>query len=284
MNEIYAIDPRAPEDFKDIKFMLGRFGMREGRFIGKYPSDWIELVLGNLQKCADLDRSRLIRILDLHKNEMIDVEGDFIRSRDWLDNVSARSTGGNGFSKILTTDPNPLNLESLRSFLWDEISSSDESRGAHIPMEVNAYLSAVRPLFVLCAEVHLADPYFQLRRDGVHIDRGRSLVLREFLRSADNLGKCESFIIHFSREMSKKESEQERSIESDLNHFISDLGIRNIQIGFDIKEDMPHGRYIFSTKGGLQFDHGFEPRRGKTNHVHWLSQKELEPLFDFYDL
>jgi hypothetical protein len=284
MNEIYAIDPRAPEDFKDIKFMLEKFGMREGRFIGKYPSDWVEMVLGRLENFSDLDRSRSVRILDLHKNEMIDVAADFIRSRDWLDNVSKQVAGANSFSKVLATDPNSLNLESLRSFLWDEKYSNDASRGAHIPMEVNAYVSAVRPLFVLCAEVHLADPYFQLRRDGTSIDRGRCLVLREFLRAADKLRKCESFIIHFSREVFMNESEQERLIENDLNHMISDIGIQYVQVGFDLKDKMPHGRYIFSTKGGLQFDYGFEPRKGKANHVHWLSQKELEPLFELYDL
>jgi hypothetical protein len=284
MNEIFAIDPRAPEDFKDIKFMLEKFGMREGRFIGKYPSDWVEMVMRNSENLSDLDRSRLVRILDLHKSEMIDIEADFIRSQDWLDNAIKQKINSNGFSRVLATEPNSFNSESLKSFLWDAKSIDDASRGAHIPMEVGAYVSAVRPLFILCSEIHLADPYFRIRRDGVNIDRGRSLVLREFLRAADNSRKCESFIIHFSRDQFMKESEQERLIEEDLNHFISDTGIKSVQIGFDLKNNMPHGRYIFSVKGGLQFDYGFEPRKGKTNHVHWLSQNELEPLFDFYDL
>jgi hypothetical protein len=284
MNEIYAIDPRAPEDFKDVKFMLEKFGMKEGRFIGKYPSDWIEMIIENSANVTDLDRSRLVRILDLHKNEMIDIEADFIRSRDWLDNASKQKINSNKFSKVLATDPNPFNLESLRSFLWDEKSSGNASRGAHIPMQVGTYIAAVRPLFMLCAEVHLADPFFQLRRDGINIDRGRTFLLKEFLRTADDSKKCESFIIHFAREKFMKESEQERLVEKDLNHIISDMGIKSVQIGFDLKNNMPHGRYIFSAKGGLQFDHGFEPKMGKTNHVHWLSQKELEPLFAFYDL
>jgi hypothetical protein len=283
MNEIYAIDPSAPEDLKDIKFMLEKFGMREGRFLAKYPSNWIEIILENSGKLLDIDRSRLIRLLDVHRDYLFDVEAEFIRSRDWIDNAERQKDNRKIFSRVLAADPNSLNAETLKSFLWDEGSTIDTSRGAHIPMSVDSYALAVKPLFFLCNEVHIADPYFQLR-NGVNMDRGRFEVLRAFFKIADESKKCESFIIHFNRVPFLKEADQERFIEKDLNYLITDLEIQNLKITYDLNEDMTHGRYIFSVKGGLQFDYGFEPKKGKTNHVHWLSQKELDPILSFYDL
>ncbi len=283
MNEIYAIDPSAPEDLKDVKFMLEKFGMREGRFLAKYPSNWIEIILENSEKLPDVDRSRLTRLLDVHRDYLLDVEAEFIRSRDWIDNAERQKDRKKIFSRVLAADPNSLNAETLKSFLWDDGSAIDISRGAHIPMSVASYALAVKPLFLLSNEVHIADPYFQLR-NGVNIDRGRFEVLREFFKIADESKKCESFIIHFNRISFLKEVDQERSIENDLDYLIADLDIQNLKITYDLNGDMTHGRYIFSVKGGLQFDYGFEPKKGKTNHVHWLSQKELDPILSFYDL
>ena len=76
---------------------------------------------------------------------------------------------------------------------------------------------------------------------------------------------------------------QESEYIEDLN-FILSRKKTNCALNFDIHDDMTHGRYIFSIKGGMQFDHGFSLGNKKTNHVHWLSKKELTPIQIIYGL
>ena len=74
---------------------------------------------------------------------------------------------------------------------------------------------------------------------------------------------------------------------NDLEEIIDTQKLVNVQPDFTLndKNKMKHGRYIFSIKGGLQFDYGFEIFGSKkTNHVHWLSQPELLPIQKIYGL
>lgn len=280
MNEIFAIDPDAPNDIRDIKAMFEQFGLSNGKFIANYPDDWLLLFKKHVQQLHGLDRSRLIRLLEKHKDALLNVEVDFRRAKSWLENANEAKLSKKSISRVLATEPNVLGVESLQKFLWeDDVDNS--SRGSHIPMEPDAYSKAVAPLLSHSTEVHLADPFFQLRREGGGSHRGRFDVLHGFLQEAENSGRCEIFKIHFKR-LDMSRIMQEKQIEDDLYDILDYAKIKHINIEFSLQDEMPHGRYFFSIKGGLQFDHGFEPLRNKTNHVHWLSKAELEPLYRKY--
>lgn len=287
MNELYAIDPKAPEDLKDIKAMLEQFGLSHGKFIANYPEDWTRMFNEHVQHLQGLDRSRFVRLLDLHKDALIHVNLDFRRAKTWIENASQAKAARKGISRILATDPNLLGIETLKQFLW-ETDSENTSRGAHIPMSTDAYCKAVAPLFQHSTEVHLIDPFFQLRRPTGDIHIGREGVLRAFIIEAENSNRCEILKIHFNRLKDKNTNspiplaKQEAQILDDLNKIHDQIKPTRISITFDIEDELFHGRYIFSIKGGLHFDHGFEPLRDKTNHVHWLSKAELEPLLNRY--
>ena len=283
MNEIFAIDPDAPQDLKYISAMLKQFGLEQGRFIARFPDDWAALLQLRVQQLQGLDRSRLSRLLDLHRDALLDVSDDFRRAKSWLENATAAKLKRKCISRVLAAESNPLGEETLTHFLWeDELVNS--SRGEHISMSAEAYRRAVAPLFKQSTEVHLVDPFFQLRRDNGELHRGRVSVLCALLEEADASGRTELFNIHFKRDSHPTKKEQEQKIEFDLNAIYDQVNIDNLSITSCIWDEMPHGRYIFSVKGGLQFDHGFEPLRDKTNHVHWLSKSELEPIFRRYSV
>ena len=282
MNEIFAIDPRAPQDLKDIKAMFNQFGFENGRFIANFPNDWLRLFCEHTQHLKDIEKQRFMRLVEIHKDTLLDIALDYRRSKTWVENANLAKDTSRSIYRILATDPNPLGIETLQKFLWIE-DEENRSRGAHINMTTDAYQKAVRPLLQRSTEVHLADPFFHLRNpeDG-KIHKGRETVLRQFFIEAENSNRCEIFKIHFKRNKYVSESMQDQQIEDDLTELSVQVGVKKLDIQYTVSENFSHGRYIFSIKGGLQFDHGFEPIRDKTNHVHWLSRTELEPILNRY--
>ena len=283
MNEIFAIDPYAPDDLKDIKAMLEKFGLSNGRFIANYPDDWSRMLSEHAQNLQGLDRSRFVRLLDIHKDALIAVNLHFKRAKSWIENASEAKDTKKDISRVLAATQNPFGIETLHKFLWED-DLENNSRGAHIPMTTDAYKRAVRPLFQNSTEIHLVDPFFQLRGESGGMHKGRVSVLREFLIEADSSDRCEIFKIHFNRDDKSfpKKTDQESRIENDLNNIFEQIKLDKLSIEYDIQNEMAHGRYIFSIKGGLHFDHGFIPISDKKNHVHWLTKAELEPLFRRY--
>ena len=282
MNEIFAVDPEAPQDLKDIKAMFNQFGFENGRFIANFPDDWIRLFCEHSHHLKDVEKQRFMRLLSLNKDALIDLTVGYRRSKSWVENASIVKDTSKTINRILASDPNPLGLETLNNFLW-VADEENKSRGAHISMSAEAYQKAIRPLVHHSTEVHLVDPFFQLRhsKDG-HIHRGRQSVLLHFFIEAENSKRCEIFKIHFKREPHLSKINQENQIEDDLSEVCTQANLIKLNIQFTLNEEMTHGRYFFSIKGGLQFDHGFEPLRDKTNHVHWLSKAELDPIHRRY--
>ena len=281
MNEIFAIDPNAPQDLKDISAMLKQFGLEHGRFIAKFPNDWVNMLQVHVHQLQGLDRARLTRLLELHKDALLEVPDDFRRAKSWIENATAAKLRRQSISRILAADMNDQGVETLNHFLWED-DSTDSSRGGHISMSTDAYRRTVAPLFQQSTEIHLVDSFFQLRRANGELHRGRASVLREFLEQADESGRTELFTIHFKREAHLTKVNQEDQIDLDLNDLCEQAKIKKINVHYCVWDEMSHGRYVFSIKGGLQFDHGFEPLREKTNHVHWLSKAELEPIIRKY--
>ena len=195
MNEIFAIDPRAPQDLKDIKAMFNQFGFENGRFIANFPNDWLRLFCEHTQNLKDIEKQRFMRLVEIHKDTLLDIALDYRRSKTWVENANLAKDTSRSIYRILATDPNPLGIETLQKFLWVE-DEENRSRGAHINMTTDAYQKAVRPLLQRSTEVHLADPFFHLRKpeDG-KIHKGRETVLRQFFIEAENSNRCEIFKI-----------------------------------------------------------------------------------------
>jgi hypothetical protein len=282
MNEIFAVDPKSPQDLKDIQAMFNQFGFENGRFIANFPDDWIRLFCEHTHQLRDIEKQRFMRLLDLHKDSLIDVGLDYRRSKSWVENANLVKDTSRAIYRILATDPNPLGIETLQKFLWND-DEVNISRGAHITMSAEAYQKAIAPLVRRSTEVHLVDPFFHLRapEDG-RIDKGRQSVLRQFFIEAENSNRCEIFKIHFKQHKYLSKQSQEQQIEEDLTELCSQAKLQKLIVEFTVTDDITHGRYIFSIKGGLHFDQGFQPIWDKKNHVHWLSKAELDPILYRY--
>ena len=281
MNEVYGIDPSSPKDLKDLKVLFDRFGLAHGRFISRYPSDWDRELFSAFSELSDLDRSRLIRLIQLHQTAFLSSSAPFNRSKSWAKNVAEQRMRTRSFDRILAKKPNEENFETLEEYLWGEHDDPGASRGAFIKMTPESYANACAPLFECSSEVHVSDRFFQLRNQSGVMNRKRWSVLRALVEKAAQTPKCREFVLHFESLPAISMKTFEMKIVEDLAEIANEF---SFDFSYDIRDAMHHGRYIFSVHGGLQFDHGFEVAYGQRNHVHWLSSSELNHLHVYYGL
>ena len=280
MNEIFGIDPLAPRDIKDLKALLAGFGLEHGRFIARYPRDWEHELISSFAHRTELDKCRLMRLIQVHKNAFLSTDAPFNLTKSWPKNVAELNGRDKLFYRILAKNPNTENFETLDSYLWDD-DDTTSSRGAFIVMSPEAYAKACAPLFECSSEVHISDRFFQLRDHTGALNRKRWRVLRALIDRATKSSKCREFTLHFELPNGLMIKNFEERIETDLAELAQEYGFN---FSYDIHQAMQHGRYIFSIYGGLQFDHGLELNSGEKNHVHWLSSSELEHLHIRYGI
>ena len=104
---------------------------------------------------------------------------------------------------------------------------------------------------------------------------------------ASSTDRCERMVLHLNEEKFFTDTLESR-LQEDLLQARRESGRSDLDITYTFEDRRgTHGRYIFSIKGGLQFDHGFDTDGrdpSKRNHVHWLSHSELKPLWDRYSI
>lgn len=280
MNEIYGVDPLAPHDIKDLKALLTRFGLAHGRFIARYPKGWENELIHSFANLPELEKCRLMRLIQLHKDAFLSSDAPFNLTKSWSKNVAELRGRDRHFHKILAKKPNNEDFQTLDNYLWED-QDDTSSRGAFIEMSPESYANACAPLFECSSEVHISDRFFQLRDHTGALNRKRWKVLRALIDRAAKSSKCREFTLHFELPNGLTKKKFEERIEIDL----ADLA-QEYEFNFSsyIHLAMQHGRYIFSIYGGLQFDHGLELNSGEKNHVHWLSSSELEHLHIRYGI
>jgi len=283
VNDIYAIDPRAPEDLKDLKLLSELFGFAHGRFVAEYPADWVYFLQNRLKELGALDQSRASILLNKFLKNTLPVEGGYLRSKDWLSNAIELQNKEHKFKHIVTSK-NVSNLPSLSKILYED--ELPDARGEHIKPDLNSYRRAVNPLFLVSTEIHIQDMYFTLEEDGKKLFRQWD-VLRMLVSQAKSSNRCNKLYFHLNSEKFLN-SQQEHRLEESFIQVLEELGADALEISYTFEDKkITHGRYIFSIKGGLQFDHGFDTdlrTQDKRNHVHWLSQNEMLPLLKRYSI
>lgn len=284
MNEVFGIDPNSQLELNELRALLNTFGMKYGRFIGAYPAaDWINILRKNM-KVTGIDQARLTSILEKAKDVIIPIKNQYriskIYPHEWLENTVNLKIQHSVFDYIFTNEENQFKLPLIDDLLFDEKYDPTLSIGDHIPTTVRAYCDAIAPLLLKSTEVHLADQYFMLWNQSGR-DPRKWEILRGIFHQAQQSDRCEKICLHLCA--TSVTPQLEVKLVEYLKNIKEDSGFKELKVAYRIHREMSHGRYIFSIKGGLQFDHGFEVNRhSKKNHVHWLSKRELDPLFETY--
>ena len=282
MNDIYGLDPAAPNGVKDLKVLCDLFGFTQGRFLANYPHDWLSMLRQRMTNLSDNDRARAAILLKKFLDGAIPVDGKYLRSKDWLTNAIDLQDKERKFRDIISTSDSQSNFPSLEKVLYED--ELPDSRGSHIKMDLKSYQFTIAPLFLVSTEIHLQDMYFILEEDGKKLYRQWN-ILRMFVSQAQSGGRCKTLFFHLNQEKFATRQSEER-LENGFSQVLEEQKNGNLKIIYSLEDrKITHGRYIFSIKGGLQFDHGFDTDfrfDNKKNHVHWLSKGELLPLFERY--
>jgi hypothetical protein len=291
VNEIYGIDPNIKIDIKDLHILLKTFGLSEGRFIGAYPDNlWWGYLLENIIKNDGFDESRLEILKKKYRDVILPILHHYKieknTPKDWCEKASQIKAKEKAFTEIFSVKSNFYSGPTIDDLIIGEKYDPSLSRGDHIPSTLESYIHAIKPLLIKSSEVHFVDKFFVPWSDTQAKERNRRLLLELIFKEAKKSNRCESIFFHLSEKHFMTDKEFDPSLEQKLVDSITEI---KLLAGFDelnfqcrIYEKMKHGRYMFSIKGGLQFDSGFDINPKETNHVHWLGKTELDPLFDEY--
>ena len=255
MNEIFAIEPTAFEDYKDC-LLLERFGFHEGRFIAEYPRKWRRAVYEHLDRLPDVKRKQAIESFEKYsRDRFAPVSFEFAPTKPWLENakdlkriaavadvIFARNNAGDF--------PTPDNVD-------HKYFSKLGGRQTEVLSSASGYADAAKMLLLLSHEIVVVDPYFG------RLDNRYQRVFERFVQTALSGRRCRSFVF-FSMEDGSTSLEQMRR---GAKQFFSSATRQGIDIKFHVLRDTGkqeadnHGRFLISIKGALKFDRGFDEEK-----------------------
>lgn len=278
MNERYAVDPAAPADSRELKLLLDLFGLQTGQFLARYPQDWPAQLVEQVGKVSEMDRQRVLDLLQRRKSSLMPVVAPFVLGSSWANNAAIVIDSHRAFAGVIGQKPNGFGWPTTEQVLYEDGGGLLQAQGAHVPMKAASYLGCVQPLFQASAEVTLIDSYFTLRNKGGQRCHRRWPVLQMLLKAAEQSVTCQTLRLVLERGQIEVTEGTEDRLEQDLEAAVSEARVGRVDVEYEARDSVGHGRYLISIHGGLQFDQGFEESRTGDNHVHWLSTPELDPL------
>lgn len=292
MNELYAFDPESI-DVNRLKKLINFFSLEEGRFVAGYPLNWRADVREKcFSKATSLNQLQGHRLLEkmAEWSGYMEVSNRFERGRgmSWLDNALNVNRKQKLFKQIFAVDEvqnEEAEVAKAADFFDDEILI-DSGRQGWISPNACDYAKVCRPLFMVSTEIVLYDYKFATRYvdkgGNVRRDRYRLNVLESLVRSMIEIGRTKRFLLVMNE---KHVGDFERYLDEDLD-LVNEVADPNgrLQFGYhlddgEFKGGSSHPRCIFSIKGGLHFDQGFQTNiNNEANLVTYLTGDTLRPL------
>ena len=287
MNNIYAIDPSPEKDLKDLSVLSNLFGFSTGRFIANYPNDWISFLKKTIEQMKPIEKVRAgVLLTKIQKNSLPFDDPSlysYKRGSNWISNASELQQRLFVFTQV-------VEAKELEKFLHR--TDLPDGQGDHIIRPIGlshqkwsdllllTYERLIDPLFRVSTEIHVQDMHFNFCNENRHRNRGIWNVTNKLIYLADKYKRCEKLIFHLN-----KDNNEAQNFFNTFEDIRKEPNAETLEIIYTLEDKkFAHGRYIFSIKGGLQFDHGFNPTNLERNHIHWMSEKELSPLLERYSI
>ena len=248
MNEEFAIEPTALRDFKDVRYVLSKFGFHEGRFISALPGEWVKEVYAQIEVLNDgpskLGAKELLRITQKERGGIVGSGVCFDRSKPWIKNAIGCGREIAGILVSKETKPEGDNCQSIEVVNESFFGSTRECK---VRATVEEFGRVAARLIEFSHEIYLVDPYLL---NNPHLHPSSLDVLKEFIRIGAR-GRCKNFVVY---------TEIKTSYEFLRKHFQgTGASIRVCQIEQGNADDDLHPRYLLSKFGGIRFDKGFMP-------------------------
>jgi hypothetical protein len=255
MNELYAADPNCCVSASDLKLLLNSFGPYTGRYLANYPSDWIQRILTQSDALDVLEAARIKTLLRRAKEDLKIVTRSNLAWTDsvpWLDNATEHMP--TPFDALIACESRPPSIFDLDEL---DLPPTAEERVLGVARE---YVRVTRILALLSPELWLIDPYLN------PLKRAYSQVLAP-LFDLFAKGKSQKVIL-WSRASEVYRSANQASVDRDLYESLKKLvassgfkpgrQVEMILVEDETSKSKMHGRHLFSIKGGVRLDQGFQ--------------------------
>lgn len=265
-----VVSPSFPIEWRDVDDFLGEFGPFNGRYVPRYPNDWLEKLRHHLD---DIDlqklppRARAALFERLRREIMlctIPVGWSWDDSKSWERNVEEALSGSRGSIVVGDAlDPSPYknwshevgNIKRTRSRTW------------HFRGLVSDYVSLCLPLLVNSPAAYLVDPYFDPLSekfehllvslfDAIKGSKCYRLGIIARQSACGNNGKKDAEKIRLET------SEIENSLKRIYGHRIPKDRSLVLYLVHESKKDEQgltmHDRFFLTNHGAISFGYGFE--------------------------
>ncbi len=262
------VNPRFAIEWRDISDFLGEFGPYNGRYVPRYPSDWVSQLVDHVKNELPPEPVKRAGILErLRKGEAqlctAPAAWPWEGAQSWAHNIEValqREPSSVVVGDAL--DPSPF-------FAWsDAIDEIRETRRRSWPFHgtIGEYIDFCSPLLVNSPSVYLVDPYLDLFSD----------VAENLIRSLFAVAKgskCYALEIITRRSSCAKELRPKdappfsfREIEDRMSKTYTGLVPRDRVLKLHLVEEGSsdsdalrlHDRFFLTMHGSIQFGQGFK--------------------------
>ena len=292
MNDLYGIDPAAPNEARYLALIAREFRPSTGRFIADFPSKWfteLRANLGTLPAVKGMLLEEVCRRLAPHA--LLKVQSEWNPKLSWAENAMSISDmckaliGPAGATKsiVQTFDDYESNVDSF-----------PEARQRFIQLTPSNCVDLIQPLLANSPRLVLVDPYFITgewkANDNWKPDDSRQKFLKLLLESVKKFGKTRSLYIYWNAYKVERGSPRGGECRPEDLEELKE----QVQLGpeFDVQiktyvgkqNQLRHPRYIIGKWGAISFDKGFDFRGNQKHQVGWVDQNVFDTLYtQFYE-
>lgn len=285
MNEIFAAEPRCIESIGDARYLFGLFGPYTGRYIACCPECWNEQVLSHFSKCGDLEVERLKCLIRRAREQAVLLTYRSLAwdpGRSWVENAIASKRASNKMISqvILATSGQ---FEDALGFDHLDLPPTADEKIQSTPEE---YERVCGTLLKISGEIFLVDPYLNPCKKDIR------QVLKAILQKVAIGKKCQRVVCYARTSLVLgTHSYTWAEVSAAWNELLNEVKWPN-HVAFEYSllsdensERKMHARYLFSLKGGIRLDQGFQKLpRGRTVDISPIGKALHETLLrDFLD-
>lgn len=263
MHAIFAIEPEAIDNWKDLKYALEKFGYSKGLLIARFPKTWMRLVMEACERngVGDVERSKIEEKLRRAKDDRLVRMGLPFFDGDWLGNVMSDEILAN-VAAVLVRDKH--DDEKLHCLADVDETLFDNRRDVQVKRNAQALAEAARYVLLSSDRIVLIDPYFEAKPRCCKVLQAMIRLCREYGHQLSEV------VVYTAKGTPKRHANHdvaayEKLLSGDL---AQDIKLRIYMLSAESLEQDFHARYLFSQRAGLRFDRGFVEPEDHTQRDH----------------
>lgn len=257
MNEKFALDPTACRNALELKYLLEKFGLAQGRFLVEYPAKWRKLLYQHIDTFPPVEQQKAKRFVEKARERgMLSSGLPFDTNQPWINNAITQKRLGQLTQVIGEAPPDALATTDVD----DDVLG--DSRGARVPATAAALIGVAQPLLDVSGEVVLIDPYFSLAYPKC------LKVLRGMIAA---VGQRQVRFVVFARDEHFSSKTPPRTIAERELLPVMQPGQQLACFALNDNRNM-HARYLLSLKGALKYDKGFQEEPDAMVDIETVSQ------------